>query len=146
MKRKQHQSTNRAIQSFVGHAISIVSNSNMVATPKQQWNRLPPVNQRLFPLLWSLRKEDCKCNMCMEHKETILRAPSGHRHRRSAIILDLHQDFFEGVTDMPVLLTLMKQYVVERKYFTCPSPESNPGRWIYMQTLYHVAVKAGFYR
>ena len=35
--------------------------------------------------------------------------------------------------------------VVERKYFTCPSRESNPGRWIYRQTLYHVAVKAGFY-
>ena len=32
------------------------------------------------------------------------------------------------------------------KYFTCPSWESNPGRWIYRQTLYHVAVKAGFYR
>ena len=30
--------------------------------------------------------------------------------------------------------------VVERNYFTCPS------RWIYRQTLYHVAVKAGFYR
>ena len=36
--------------------------------------------------------------------------------------------------------------VVERKYFTCPSRESNPGRWINRQTLYHVAVKAGFYR
>ena len=36
--------------------------------------------------------------------------------------------------------------VVERKYFTCPSRESNPGRWIYRQTLYHVAVKAGFFR
>ena len=36
--------------------------------------------------------------------------------------------------------------VVERKYFTCPSRESNPGRCIYRQTLYHVAVKAGFYR
>ena len=36
--------------------------------------------------------------------------------------------------------------VVERKYFTCPSRESNPGRWIYRQTLYHVAVKARFYR
>ena len=36
--------------------------------------------------------------------------------------------------------------VVERKYFTCPSWESNPGRLIYRQTLYHVAVKAGFYR
>ena len=36
--------------------------------------------------------------------------------------------------------------VVERKYSTCPSLESNPGRWIYRQTLYHVAVKAGFYR
>ena len=33
-----------------------------------------------------------------------------------------------------------------RKYFTCSSPESNPGRWIYRQTLYHVAVKADFYR
>ena len=31
------------------------------------------------------------------------------------------------------------------KIFTCPSRESNPGRWIYRQTLYHVAVKAGFY-
>ena len=28
---------------------------------------------------------------------------------------------------------------------TCPSRESNPGRWIYRQTLYHVAVKACFY-
>ena len=37
-------------------------------------------------------------------------------------------------------------FVVEREYFTCPSRESNPGRWIYRQTLYHVAVKAGFYR
>ena len=36
--------------------------------------------------------------------------------------------------------------VVERKYFTCPSRESNPDCWIYRQTLYHVAVKAGFYR
>ena len=31
------------------------------------------------------------------------------------------------------------------KYFTCPSRESNPG-WIYRQTLYHIAVNAGFYR
>ena len=37
-------------------------------------------------------------------------------------------------------------YVAERKYFTCRSRESNPGFWIYRQTLYHVAVKAGFYR
>ena len=36
--------------------------------------------------------------------------------------------------------------VVERKYFTCPSRESNPCQWIYRQTLYHVAVKAGLYR
>ena len=36
--------------------------------------------------------------------------------------------------------------VVERKYFTGPSRESNPARWMYRQTLYHVAVKAGFYR
>ena len=35
--------------------------------------------------------------------------------------------------------------VVERKHFTCPSWESNPGRWIYRQTLYNVAVKAGIY-
>ena len=35
--------------------------------------------------------------------------------------------------------------VVEQKYFTCPNRESNPGRWIYRQTLYHVAVKAGIY-
>ena len=34
---------------------------------------------------------------------------------------------------------------LEQKYFTCPSRESNPGRWIYKQTLYHVAVEAGFY-
>ena len=40
----------------------------------------------------------------------------------------------------------MGAIVVERKYFTCPSRESNPGCWIYRQTLYHVAVKAGFYR
>ena len=30
-------------------------------------------------------------------------------------------------------------------FFTCPSGESNLGRWIYRQKLYHVAVKAGFY-
>ena len=36
--------------------------------------------------------------------------------------------------------------VVERKYFTCVSRESNPGSWIYRQALYHIAVKAGFYR
>ena len=36
-------------------------------------------------------------------------------------------------------------FVVEQKYFTCSSRESNPGRWIYRQTLYHVIVKAGFY-
>ena len=32
--------------------------------------------------------------------------------------------------------------VVERKYFTCPSRESNPGRWIYRQTLsgFHAGV------
>ena len=36
--------------------------------------------------------------------------------------------------------------VAKGKYFTCPSRESNPGRWIYRQTLYQVAVKAGFYR
>ena len=40
----------------------------------------------------------------------------------------------------------MGAIVVERKYFTCPSRESNPGRWIKRQTLYHVAVKADFYR
>ena len=28
----------------------------------------------------------------------------------------------------------------------CPNWESYSGRWIYRQTLYHVAVKAGFYR
>ena len=27
-----------------------------------------------------------------------------------------------------------------------PARNRNPGRWIYRQTLYHVAVKAGFYR
>ena len=32
------------------------------------------------------------------------------------------------------------------KIFYLPQLESNPGRWIYRQTLYHVAVKAGFYR
>ena len=32
--------------------------------------------------------------------------------------------------------------VVERKYFTCPSRESNPGRWVYRQILYRVALKA----
>ena len=37
-------------------------------------------------------------------------------------------------------------YIVERKYSTCPSRESNPGRLIYRQTLYHVALKACFYR
>ena len=35
--------------------------------------------------------------------------------------------------------------IVERKYFTCPSQVWNPGRWIYRQTLYHVALEAGFY-
>ena len=40
----------------------------------------------------------------------------------------------------------MGTFVVERKYFTCRSRQSNPGRWIYRQTLYRVAVKAGFYR
>ena len=35
-------------------------------------------------------------------------------------------------------------YVVEpENILTCPSGESNPGRWIYKQTLYYVAVKAG---
>ena len=32
--------------------------------------------------------------------------------------------------------------VREQTYLTCPSRESNPGRLIYRQTLYHVAVKA----
>ena len=35
--------------------------------------------------------------------------------------------------------------VIERKYFSCPSQESNQGRRIYRQTLYHVPVKADFY-
>ena len=39
----------------------------------------------------------------------------------------------------------MGAIVVERKYFTCPSRESNPDGWIYWQTLYHIAVKAAFY-
>ena len=43
-------------------------------------------------------------------------------------------------------LLKFRAHVVERKYFTCFSRESNPGRWINRQTLYHVAVKAGFYR
>ena len=38
-----------------------------------------------------------------------------------------------------------KTTVEERRYFTCTSWESNPGSWINRQTLYHVAVKAGFY-
>ena len=29
---------------------------------------------------------------------------------------------------------------------TCPSRESNPGRWMYTQTLYHVVVKADFHK
>ena len=45
-----------------------------------------------------------------------------------------------------MLLATLGAIVVERKYFTCPSWELNPGRWIYRQTLYHFAVKAGFYR
>ena len=45
-----------------------------------------------------------------------------------------------------ILKTFTNVNVVERKYFTCPSHESNQGRLIYRQTLYHVAVKAGFYR
>ena len=40
----------------------------------------------------------------------------------------------------------MGAMVVERKYFTCLSRESNPCRWINRQTIYHVPVKAGFYR
>ena len=40
----------------------------------------------------------------------------------------------------------MGAIVVDRIYFTCTSWKSNPGRWIYMQTLYHVAVKASLYR
>ena len=36
--------------------------------------------------------------------------------------------------------------VIEGKYPTCPSWESNPGRWIYRPILYHVPVKDGFYR
>ena len=44
------------------------------------------------------------------------------------------------------ILLAVGAIVVERKYFTCPSRESNPGRWINRKTLYHVAVKAGFYR
>ena len=32
------------------------------------------------------------------------------------------------------------------KYLTSPSRKSNPGRWIYRQTLHHVVVKASFYR
>ena len=35
-------------------------------------------------------------------------------------------------------------YAIERKYFTFPSWESNPRRWIHRQTLYHVAVKARY--
>ena len=35
--------------------------------------------------------------------------------------------------------------VIERKILTCPSWESNPGHWINRQTLYYVALKAGFY-
>ena len=41
---------------------------------------------------------------------------------------------------------LSNAIVVERKYFTSPSRESNQSRLIYRQTLYHVAVKVGFYR
>ena len=51
-----------------------------------------------------------------------------------------------GIKVYRCLLFWGKINVEERKYFTCPSWESNPGRWIYSQTLYHVAVKAGFYR
>ena len=40
----------------------------------------------------------------------------------------------------------MKATMLERKQFTCPNRESNPGPWIYRQTLYHIAVKASFYR
>ena len=45
-----------------------------------------------------------------------------------------------------VLYHIHNVCVVERKYFTCPSQELNPGRWIYRHTLYHVAVKVSFYR
>ena len=46
----------RAIQSFVGHAILIVLNSNKVATHKQQWNRIRPVNQRLPKIYVRVKK------------------------------------------------------------------------------------------
>ena len=39
--------------------------------------------------------------------------------------------------------TFARDSVVEQKYPTCPSWESNPGRWTYRQTLYYIAVKAG---
>ena len=45
---------------------------------------------------------------------------------------------------MPILVNC-SMFVVERKYFTCPIRKSNPGHCIYRQTLYHLAVKAGFY-
>ena len=48
------------------------------------------------------------------------------------------------VTGFPARLH-SEHIVIERKYFTCPSRESNPGSLIYRQTLYHVAVTAGFY-
>ena len=37
-------------------------------------------------------------------------------------------------------------YVVEQNIPTCPCKECNPGRWIYRQTLYPVAVKVSLYR
>ena len=46
---------------------------------------------------------------------------------------------------LAVKTMLCRLFVVERKYFTCPSRESNPGRWSFRQTLYRVAVKASFY-
>ena len=52
----------RAIQSFVGHAISIVSNSNMVETPKQKWNGLRPVNQRL-PYIFIVPLSACEISV-----------------------------------------------------------------------------------
>ena len=53
--------------------------------------------------------------------------------------INKHHECIKEMTDKKLA------HVAERNYFTCPGWESNPGGWIYRQTLYHDAVKAGFY-
>ena len=55
-------------------------------------------------------------------------------------------DKVKAVSSNPVVTKSLQLIVVKRKLSTCPGRESNPGHWINKQTLYHVAVKACFYR